>query len=306
VLPGVTLAAITSAGPAEAWAVGSSANGPFTTVTAEWNGSAWTVVPSPNPSSQDFLDGVSAAPGGGVWAVGNEESSSPSQPMAMHWDGTAWTVVPAHGVAPDTGGYTGTFIGVVAITDSHVIAVGFWNAQAQSLVADLCPFTVGNTGFAPSSATVSGPGAAAYWVIPASDTSGHDLADGTGFGLFDSGVKAPGSTYAFAFPASGTYTVRDSSDGATEQIGVPILVEQNSGGQSGLEWASAPPPSGARFDVQDIAPGGTTFTHYLDTIQTGTAARGLPAGTCKFRSRMRDPATGVTTGWSPTATVTEP
>src|SRR5215472_11532044 len=74
-----------------------------------------------------------------------------------------------------------------------------------------------------ASAEVTGPGASAYWAVPASATSSHRLADGTGFGLFDSGIKAPGSSYAFAFPASGTYVVTDRSDGAQQKVAVPIL-----------------------------------------------------------------------------------
>ena len=308
-LPGIRLGAISSVSPTEAWAVGTGGSSQDATATAEWDGSAWKVVPSPNPSAQDSLNAVSAVPGGGVWAVGTEvdfgTGIGESQPMAMHWDGTAWTAVPATGVAPDISGTTGAFLGVVALTDSHVITVGYGSARADSLVAGLCPFAVQDTGFAPSSAKVSGPGAAAYWVIPASDTTSHELVDGTGFGLFHSGVKAPGTSYAFAFPASGTYVVTDSSDGAAEQVGVPILAEQLPGHRPTLEWASAPPPSGARFEVQDIAPGGTTFTRFRYTTTTGgSLGLRLPAGTYKFRSRLRNPASGVATRWSPILTVT--
>ena len=312
-LPGIGLDGIASVSAAQAWAVGSTPGG--ATATAEWNGLAWNLVPSPNPGSVNGLGGVSAAPGGegGVWATGTEIDHGGTgvgepQPMAMHWDGTAWTVEPAIGTAPpEFIGPGGTFYGVVALGGTDVVAVGTVNRH--TLVADLCPFTVRDTGFAPRAASVSGPGAAAYWVFPASDTTSHELADGTGFGLFDSGAEAPGSSYAFTFPASGTYTVTDKADGARERVAVAIvaIADYADGSGPALDWAEEAPPAGARFEVQDIPPGGTKFVYFTSTTRTGVQlSKKLPAGTYKFRSRMRNPATGVTTGWSPTATVVQP
>jgi hypothetical protein len=311
-LPGISLSGVTSIGPARAWAVGTAGKSQNATATVEWNGSSWNVVPSPNVGAGDGLRAVSAVAGGGVWAVGDEGDFATgvghSQPIAMHWNGTAWTTVQAIGVGPDTDGFTGAFFGVAAVTATRVVAVGEAVGQSQSLVADLCPFTVRDTGLIPSAARLSGPGAAAYWVIPKSDAASHELADGSGFGLFDSGTKAPGSSYAFAFPASGTWVVRDSSDGAGERVSVPILVLNNLGGRPGLQWADASPPTGARFEVQDIPPGGTTFTRFRNTTAEGRLVLGkrLPPGTYEFRSRMRNPATGAATGWSPTVSVTVP
>jgi hypothetical protein len=309
-LQGIALSGVTSISPSRAWAVGASQTTTSQTATVEWNGSAWNVVPSPNPSTDDALTAVSGVAGGGVWAVGRETDYGTGvgegQPMAMHWDGTAWTAVPATGVAPDIFGGTGMFFGVTALPGSHVVAVGFGSDQADSLVADLCPFRVRDSGFSPSPARVSGPGAGAYWVIPASDSTDHRLVDGSGFGLFDSGPKAPGSSYAFAFAASGTYAVRDPSDGATEKVGVPILAEQVPGGRPELEWGSVR-PAGARFDVQDIAPGQTTFAPFISTTATShVLGPRLLAGTYKFRSRLRNRVTGAATGWSPTLTITVP
>jgi hypothetical protein len=303
--PGFPVRAITSISRTQAWVVG----GDGKTSAAEWNGSAWHVVPTPALSTEDALYAVSGTAKGGVWAVGSYEDFSRGggnpQPMALHWDGTAWTAVPAIGTAPGADGFTGTFLGVATPTASRVVAVGFGNSQSNSLVADLCPFAVRDTGFAPPVANLSDAGAAAYWVFPSSDKASHDLADGTGFNLFDSGTKAPGSTYAFAFPASGTYTVTDKSDGVSEKVRVPMEILDNFNGGVSLRWASQAPPPGARFEIQKMAPGTTKFAHLWITTKTARAFhKVLPAGIYKFRSRMRNPATGVTTGWSPTLTVT--
>jgi hypothetical protein len=310
-LPGIgPLNGITSISRADAWAVGAAGEA---SAAAEWNGSAWRVVPTPALSTQDTLYAVSGTAKGGVWAVGSYTDFSRgigySAPMALHWNGTAWTAVPATGTAASgasgTDGYTGTFLGVATPTASSVVAVGSGETQGQSLVAHLCAFTVRDTGFAPSVANLSGAGAAAYWVFPFSDKASHDLADGTGFNLFDSGTKAPGSEYAFAFPASGTYTVTDKPGGASEKVRVPMELVYNVSGRVALRWASQAPPPGARFEIQKMAPGSTKFAHLWITTKTVRSFhKALPAGTYKFRSRVRNPATGVTTGWSPTLTVT--
>src|SRR5215469_12391523 len=291
----------------QAWMVGADGEA---SAAAEWNGSAWHVVPTPVLSTQDTLYAVSGTAKGGVWAVGSYyDFRGHQQPMALHWDGTAWTAVPAPGTATEpatgTGGDSGIFLGLATPTASRVVAVGFGASQGGSLVAHLCPFVVGDTGFAPPVANLSGAGAAAYWVFPSSDKASHNLADGTGFNLFDSGAKAPGSAYAFAFPASGTYTVTDQSDGASEKVRVPMEILDNSNGGVSMHWASQAPPPGARFEIQKMAPGSTKFAHLWITTKTARAFHKLlPAGTYKFRSRMRNPATGVTTGWSPTLIVT--
>ena len=309
-LPGVGPNGMASISRTQAWVVGSTGEA---SAAAEWNGSAWHVVPTPVLSTQDVLYAVSGTAKGGIWAVGTYADFSRGigdvQPMALHWDGTAWTAVPATGTAVSgasgTDGFTGTFLGVATPTASSVVAVGSGAALGQSLVAHLCAFTVRDTGFAPSVANLSGTGAAAYWVFPSSDTASHDIADGTGFNLFDSGTKAPGSTYAFAFPASGTYTVTDKSDGASEKVRVPMELVYNDSGRVRLHWASVAPPAGARFEIQKLAPGSTSFAHLWITTKTVRSfLRALPAGTYKFRSRVRNPATGVTTGWSPALTVT--
>ena len=51
------------------------------TLTEHWNGTTWSVIPSPNPStSLNFLAGVAATPRSGLtWAVGtfyNDSGSS--------------------------------------------------------------------------------------------------------------------------------------------------------------------------------------------------------------------------------------
>jgi hypothetical protein len=76
------LAGVTAISPHNAWAAGSIGN---KSLIEHWNGTAWTRLPSPSPQSPSFLNGISAASAGDVWAVGGL-----SKTLILHWNGTAW------------------------------------------------------------------------------------------------------------------------------------------------------------------------------------------------------------------------
>lgn len=71
---GSGLGAITSVSATDLWAVGSTAvgNNPRTTLAEHFNGTVWSVVPTPNPNPATFttLEGVSSTTSGHVYAVG--------------------------------------------------------------------------------------------------------------------------------------------------------------------------------------------------------------------------------------------
>ena len=82
-LTGVT----TSNAANNVWAVGSFTP-PGTinpqTLTLNWNGTAWSVVPSPNPANFDGLNAVATNPGAAiVWAVGSTGQSGSFNPLIL-------------------------------------------------------------------------------------------------------------------------------------------------------------------------------------------------------------------------------
>jgi hypothetical protein len=85
--------------PSDVWAVGEqqSSDGIFQTLVEHWDGTAWNVIPSPNPGETgNHLYGVDAVSPSDVWAVGQQLGiSAPDQALIEHWDGTAWSVVPS-------------------------------------------------------------------------------------------------------------------------------------------------------------------------------------------------------------------
>jgi hypothetical protein len=92
-----------------------------------WNGSAWTILPSPNPAvptpagTTQTLTGVVAVAPHDAWAVGGTSDISgfqPSRPIAMHFNGTAWSLA----TLPDVG--FGAIASITASSPTSVWTVG--------------------------------------------------------------------------------------------------------------------------------------------------------------------------------------
>jgi hypothetical protein len=74
------------------------------TLTESWNGTTWTVVPSPNKNSQNLLRAVSCTSVSACIAVGYSYSAhSEPKTLVESWNGTAWTIVPSPNPAPGLG-----------------------------------------------------------------------------------------------------------------------------------------------------------------------------------------------------------
>jgi hypothetical protein len=94
------LSGVSCSSASDCWAVGFSGNrntGPIQTLIEHWNGSAWTIVASPNPSvSDNVLYGLTCTSSSNCWAVGNYNPDGNShQALIEHWDGNSWSIVSA-------------------------------------------------------------------------------------------------------------------------------------------------------------------------------------------------------------------
>jgi len=100
-------------------------------LTVHYDGSTWTIVPSPAGEGLRLEDVITLGPGD-AWAVGwtGDPSSLDDQSVAMHWDGTAWSVVPT----PQPGGSSvDRLLAVDAAGPNNVWATGvYWDAQSSS------------------------------------------------------------------------------------------------------------------------------------------------------------------------------
>jgi hypothetical protein len=146
-----SLLAVSASSASDAWAVGFtkgvSAAGRFP-LAAHWNGTAWTIVPTPTQSgsAKSVLSGVVAFSPTNAWTVGKGRNGAA---LAEHWDGTAWSIV----AVPTPVGAAGSQLsGISALSPSDMWAVGsasvligttvqtrtlveHWNGSAWSIIA---------------------------------------------------------------------------------------------------------------------------------------------------------------------------
>ena len=114
-----------------AWAAGYYYNGTvWQTFIIHWDGTAWSVSPSPNAgASNNFLEAISAISADDIWAVGRWGTSSG---LTLHWDGMSWNVIES---ASSTG--TKYLNGVSAQATDYVWAVGNNVNGAQQTLTQL-------------------------------------------------------------------------------------------------------------------------------------------------------------------------
>jgi hypothetical protein len=111
----------------DVWAVGYSqpakkTDSAFRTLVEHWDGSSWSIVPSPSVGTgSNTLTAVSATGPNDVWAVGYDFGAAGRSTLAEHYDGTSWSVV----LSPDPGSQSNSLLGVAAVSASDVWAVGF-------------------------------------------------------------------------------------------------------------------------------------------------------------------------------------
>jgi hypothetical protein len=122
------LEAISVVSATDIWAVGYSSDSSFNNrpLTIHWNGTTWSIVPSPSVND-DILFGVDAVASNDVWAVGR--SFQEAKTLTIHWDGSNWSIVPSPNGIGDN-----ILFGVAAIASNNVWAVG--NAGSSSTLAE--------------------------------------------------------------------------------------------------------------------------------------------------------------------------
>jgi hypothetical protein len=125
-----------------------------------WDGTSWTIVPSPDPNPQgsNSLSGIAAVSANDIWAVGNAAGA-----FTEHWDGTSWSVIAVPSGAGDLNGVT-------ALGDGTVVAVGKGTNGSGVILMNAAPapktgtpsasVRASPTTTAPSMATLGGRGAA--------------------------------------------------------------------------------------------------------------------------------------------------
>jgi hypothetical protein len=124
------LVGVTCTSASNCWAVGDhydetfSNQSPNQTLIEHWNGTAWSIVTSPNTSAtqSNYLSDVTCASASDCWAVGSYYTggvASVSQSLIEHWNGTAWSIVTSPNTTQDN-----VLSGVTCTSASDCWAVG--------------------------------------------------------------------------------------------------------------------------------------------------------------------------------------
>ncbi len=231
----------------DVWAVGQTDNGGLSkTLAGHWDGSSWSVVPSPSvPNQHNLLKAVTAVPGSNeVWAVGD---AGPSAPLIMRWNGTQWSLVPTPnaGIVPH-------LEGVVAISADDVWAVGWtggtgpssgpvtltmhWNGSAWSVVPSPNPGSTFNYLWGVGAAGTNDVWAVGYYIAPGGDGLTLFLKwNGTAWTQF-AGDNTGAKGLAFTLDA---VSATDATDVWAVGSNSHALAEH----WDGTEWSIAPTPN---------------------------------------------------------------
>jgi hypothetical protein len=108
----------------ECWAVGTlNANGAHTLIE-EWNGAAWTIVPSANSSAtqNNYLQAVTCTSATDCWAVGKYQPNA-YETLTEHWDGTQWSMVSSPNT---TASFANVLNAVTCVSASDCWAAGYY------------------------------------------------------------------------------------------------------------------------------------------------------------------------------------
>jgi hypothetical protein len=176
-----TLAAVSGTSTSDVWAVGKTraASGVGMTLAEHWDGTAWTVVSTPNPDNNgNILAGVAAIAPNDAWAVGYAfDASGGGETLAFHWDGSTWTSVKT----PAMSGRVPVFTSVYAVSAKDVWAAGYSTDESGNTLAPLVENWNGkvwtvkatpNLGtYGSEFATISGSAANDIWAIGATSTN---------------------------------------------------------------------------------------------------------------------------------------
>ena len=120
------------------WAGGGyyNAQGVTSNLLEHWDGTEWSVVPSPSPGvTQNILQGLSSNGPTDAWAVGYMSSDPFAVPstMALHWNGSRWSTTRSVNVGQES-----IFAAVAVDHASGVWAVGEHGPGVKPLIEHDC------------------------------------------------------------------------------------------------------------------------------------------------------------------------
>jgi len=213
------LTAISGASPNDVWAVGWQMPDRKTyqtnTLIEHWDGSAWAIVPSPDPPSWTHasLSGIHARSQNDVWAVGSNLQPEKAA-LIKHWDGTTWSI------SLSSGGVSYTSVSARVANDAWAVgrtvdwtssAISHWDGTSWTTTTYPAPANAFSTSLRSVVALASGD----VWVAGTNEVSvyrytrrtfsfiaNYDGNEWTHVSVVDStvlsGLAAPSAAYLWA------------------------------------------------------------------------------------------------------------
>jgi hypothetical protein len=290
----------------DVWAVGydcttancDAADNAYDSLILHWNGTKWSTVASPDPSTTaNELFGVTAVSAGDVWAVGSEISSTAtlaSTTLILHWNGMKWSRV----ASPNLGDESNTLYGVHAISATSAWAVGnecdffacpypgvttdslilHWNGKTWSQVSSPSPGSSNNVLFGVSGVTPDNA-----WAV--GDTSGT-----SGGGTESLVVRWNGTKWSrVASPSPGAgfndlqaVSAASASDvqAAGNQLGANLPYQTLTEHWNGTAWSAVASPNGTIPDPFVNFLAGVSAISSCDAVAVGwVESSGTPSYT---------------------------
>lgn len=185
----------------DVWAVGTSqdvAYVPLRTLIQHWDGTEWSIVPSPSPGTVfNELRAVAAVSANDAWAVGFCAGWYRRSTLILHWDGASWNRVPS----PNPNGEfaSNELYGITAFSADDIWAVGV-SGTADYAYAPLALHWDGTAWTAVP--TANGGGYGSFFRSVSGSSSGDLLA--VGASVFSAGFEGGIRHIAFASRWNGT------------------------------------------------------------------------------------------------------
>jgi hypothetical protein len=107
------------------------------TLAQHWNGSAWSIVSSPNASPDDYIYSIACSSTSECWAFGYFNTSSVSNVLMLHWNGIAWSLFASTNLGTTNTAQNNSFNSVTCLSARECWAVGNFNPGGadQTLIA---------------------------------------------------------------------------------------------------------------------------------------------------------------------------
>jgi hypothetical protein len=130
------LRSVSCVSPTSCFAIGSTGSFGGETLAMTWDGAVWTIVLSPNPGAERYLESVSCTSSTECVAVGASiDNMNVASSLVLAWNGTIWTQI----AVADVGAEDDVLLSVSCSANYSCMAVGIFatNGKDQTLAVSL-------------------------------------------------------------------------------------------------------------------------------------------------------------------------